>query len=1018
MAEIISLIADSGIQFYTTEINIPQDSEAYSSVMKFVEIKVGNQYDFEFPYFYSTGEYNIVKDDYVMQAYDSVKKKIDESKLNPNFLRQINTENGDDFLYSIQARDAFAIYEEKWLPIPLFRKINQDGGVDKGPTTWARMRLSKISARDANYGKYTHLLTLAIDTKTKLGQKEYAVPEKDKDMNAVFICSNNEVVNYNFVSLPWVLEWLNDEYNDYKYLLKSNPKAGNLSSRVDKYSFYALGLYLTFLQTLSNLEVFPAFSIHTSESNIYDKEQSIEVDLVLDIGNSRTCGLLFETTGGNKGFSLKNAKPLEIRDLTYPSKYYSEPFSMRLAFIKASFGRNVLIESNIDAFKWPSLLRIGPEANRSLVLNNNLASNFTLSSPKRYLWDDEKAIYPWEFLSEINERAKQIQATPVYLTGVSEQFSSNGEFIAKINSMPALTPFYARRSLMTFVYMELFLHAISQINSYRFRKDMGQEFIPRKLKRITITCPTAMTKKEQAFLRESALDALNALTNFFGETFLDPKAFKNDESEIKIVPSPTELKLSESSDNLELKKDWGYDEATANQITFIYGEIMHRYSGRSKDYFDTYGKLRDGLKLKDEKSLIIASIDIGGGTTDLMICAYQTDPKSESAVIIPQPLFWDGFNIAGDDILRKLIERIVLPQFAEYAKTKGISGNKLVQAMHFLFGNFMKDANDILMRKHFTTQIALPIAYGIIKHAVEETSSGRLDFNSVFIDFPMPQLPLLTYINNKFKEFGAGDFDIKQIVWMFSSEGINTVVKDTIEKLLGEISIIISQYDCDMVLLSGKPSTIPVIRDIFLKYLPVFPDRIVSLGNYRIGQWYPYADATGRIKDPKTSVAVGATIALMGGKLMRLDGFRLEIQDLKTKFKSTADYIGAFDKQYFKVPKTFFSPLNPRAEILFDNDLLLGFRQLNMPEWTASVIYKLGFSNNDAREKYSGRLPFKVEIERDFNESKEDLSKIQSILDKNGDDIPISALKLRLQTMADDSGYWLDTGIYELPLNY
>ena len=55
--------------------------------------------------------------------------------------------------------------------------------------------------------------------------------------------------------------------------------------------------------------------------------------------------------------------------------------------------------------------------------------------------------------------------------------------------------------------------------------------------------------------------------------------------------------------------------------------------------------------LKEKNAVRIASIDIGGGTTDVMVCEYSRDPDAHIVVLSPDPLFWEGFNLAGDDIV-------------------------------------------------------------------------------------------------------------------------------------------------------------------------------------------------------------------------------------------------------------------------------------------------------------------------------------------------------------------------------
>ncbi|MBK8042540.1 MAG: virulence factor SrfB [Haliscomenobacter sp.] len=80
------------------------------------------------------------------------------------------------------------------------------------------------------------------------------------------------------------------------------------------------------------------------------------------------------------------------------------------------------------------------------------------------------------------------------------------------------------------------------------------------------------------------------------------------------------------------KTEWIYDEATAAQFVFLYAEIKERYQKNVKDYFDFYGKIRNNLQDYDKKSLTVGSVDIGAGTTDVMIAAYKYDDTAGQCV--------------------------------------------------------------------------------------------------------------------------------------------------------------------------------------------------------------------------------------------------------------------------------------------------------------------------------------------------------------------------------------------------
>jgi hypothetical protein len=95
--------------------------------------------------------------------------------------------------------------------------------------------------------------------------------------------------------------------------------------------------------------------------------------------------------------------------------------------------------------------------------------------------------------------------------------------------------------------------------------------------------------------------------------------------------------------------------------------------------------------------------------------------------------------------------------------------------------------------------------------------------------------------------------------------------------------------------------------------------------------------------------------------------------------------------------------------------MLIGMKQMKDESWTGTPLYKLTYSSYEAAEQLSSRLPLKIDIERDeFN--KEKIKKIRNILDKNDKKVSPRELKLSLQTLADEYGYWMDTGSFNLPI--
>ena len=58
------------------------------------------------------------------------------------------------------------------------------------------------------------------------------------------------------------------------------------------------------------------------------------------------------------------------------------------------------------------------------------------------------------------------------------------------------------------------------------------------------------------------------------------------------------------------------------------------------------------------------------------------------------------------------------------------------------------------------------------------------------------------------------------------------------------------------------------------------------------------------------------------------------------------------------------------------------------------------------------RLPFTIHLSRDVT-NLEDIE-IESITDKNDEDITVSDLSINVQSLGLEDGYWLDTGVFNL----
>ncbi len=1041
----ISLIANSGIQFHKFEIEIDPNADV-TKTMGFIEsfastesrISLGSAYylpDQDFWVAKDVLKYLGYLDEDDNLLFESINlNEIKGHRLSDDGLQKTGDAYFQSFGDVLDALEAYGSTDDEvtWIPIPYFKKTGNK--VNFGPLAWARAMFRNISQKQDKIKKFQ--VVLIFDTKIDNKASKYYTPRGNDTYNNdnFFILSKDTNFNLQFCDLKYDCEWVDS------YLKSIYYKKQGMNGEINDFPYYRHNVvYQYLIKYLAEGNFFPQVILYS------DDQAPIEVDLVLDIGNANTCGVLFESPQkNNDSFKFTSVKKLCINDLTQPWKEYNDPFSMRLVFAKAEFGEEISPSNYKSLFNWPSFVRLGKEATK-LISKHNIDTKggretFTHhSSPKRYLWDNKKSDNPWEFVSTIGQKFK----TSIGVEGISEQFKTNGDFA--YDGFYDATPHYSKKSLMTFVYVEILLHALSQINSFEFRRIHGNLEKPRKLKRITITCPTSIIQHEQIILRKCAQEASVTLKRYFENNFIGEYDQDNDDKFIEIIPSPKDLakKLSMARE----KKDWIYDEATCGQLVFLYAEIAERYLGNVKLFFDIYGKRRDDVTDIQKKSLTIGSIDIGGGTTDLMICAYQYEDGQSLAVLKPHPLYWESFNLAGDDLLKDIVKQVILEGKENDENDKGCVGVIQNQAKakgvsdpsEKLLSFFGTDANPMdyitrIFRKNFIVQVAVPIANYYLQHASDDNSEDReVTFDEIFHE-NKPNQEVIDFFDKKFSPL-----KFKDINWKLSKNKIFEIVEKTFNGMLKQLSTIMSAYGCDFVILAGKPTNLSKIREMFIKYYTVSPDRIITLNNYRVGRWYPFANNLGYFENTKSIVAVGACIALMGGVIDKLAGFRLNTELLKRNLISTSDYMGTIDKSTEKVSTIYFTPDDNKCDIEAHSlPILFGYKQLINKNYPAKAIYKLEFNNKFFEEKaleqdsslldddkklqnaietqkrnLKNRMPFQLQLKRTWSESKEEIS-IERIRDSSKNEISKKTLSLAVMTLLEESGYWLDTGEFIL----
>lgn len=917
---------------------------------------------------------------------------------------------------------AFSRLLDQWLPMPMFEK-NVTGYSYPYPLKWCRVKISPMGAPSES-GRVSYRVVWAFDT--NISDMSLDVPffeEHGADSKEFSLC-NVAGLLMNFMFKDEMDDGstgpLSDVSENIAYLLGLD--VNNLGT--PKYKFVAYYIYLiNFLRLKCGLEV----SLSNKPAKV------IPVDLAIDIGNSRTCGVLFHDG------EFTDADMLEIRNLTQPWKVYANPFDMHVVFRKADFGN--VSGSSSDLFQWRSIVRVGQEATdlmyRSKENEGLSETRCSYSSPKRYLWDTRPFEGKWDFLISKDDPLNIRVMNAVYIGNLTNWFTDSGEYTTTENLIPDENCRYSRSSLMTFVFIEVFQQAFMQINSVSYRNKRGDIDCPRRLRNVIITAPTAMPNKEQVRLRQCAVDAFSVI-----------RKSQPGLSDVNIIPKPSMIK-TEAPDS-ENVKDWTYDEATASQFVYLYSEVAQKYKGEIHRFFEAKGHVRPELaKLGyKEKALTIGSVDIGAGTTDLMICAYQYEGGGKIN-LTPVPLFWDSFYLAGDDILNDIVLNVVIERKAAESDTVGsilsvlerrlaamtdqqiasipviargekkgfdhdlasirTSANPSERgenirklARNMVFDYFGVDAwgqgfRDRRCRVDFNTQVSLPIARYMLELLRLNRPSKVYTFDEIF-PVNVPADYLLQHFRDHF------GFDVREIEWRYDPEEVSAIVSSKMEQLMKQISIILHSFNVDVLVLAGRPSSLSPITDLFLKYLPVTPDRLVLLNEYRPGSWYPLSSPQGYFLDQKSIVAVGAMVGYLASST-GFYGMNLDFKELIRRMRPTANYLGKYDEEKFQIPYPFMSPKDASVQVELDQfPAFIGCKQLDTLSYQARPLYAL--YNN------SGKNCLTVSFERNFNDDNEQLL-IESVTDKDGNDVPVSMVDLVQQSIAGDGKSWLDTGEFK-----
>jgi len=676
-----------------------------------------------------------------------------------------------------------------------------------------------------------------------------------------------------------------------------------------------------------------------------------------------------------------------------------------------------------------SMVRMGREADDiTQVIRAEGDIRTGLSSPKRYLWADDASWLEganWHMADPYDRCQSGVYAAT--LQGpllrfiheddrdflLQERAPRDNEFATET----PLKPRHAPRSMMVAALYELLCQAYMFVNSDAYRASSGDKGRPRELRTLSLSFPSGMFQQEQDRLKAQAEKAIEIFSLTLG-------------THQRVKP---ELNIS-------------IDEASAVHLTYIWSEMrllgqdprlwfatMRQDRGqrkppeqpeeqavpaapagrrRGRPGVRRPGAARRGGPDKEPEfdegnEIRIACIDIGGGTTDMMIARYNFESKIDDK-IRGQILHQDGIYLGGDQLVKRLLETIIVPIFCDALAIED-------EDAQVLFGPEVPKNREIRsQRVAWINRLFVPLAQRYLDNAVDELTDEPISHTDPDIVDPAV-VEILQEVFDKLR--GPGYYNAQQELDLyFNKEEFEGVVHDVFDELLFDYCQRVVDHQCDVVLLAGQPSKLSYIQQLVRMYVPLAPSRIVPMHQHYAGNWYPYQDEKGHnpgvIVDPKSPVVVGTAIEFMARHGM-LPQFKFE---MKGKLKENTYFWGVMTDATsgIREERILFQPAEDQAReeitefTTGSQRVLIGRKLTAEEEAQATPIYLLKTEVGDRIGPTE--VTVKIKRKRADKESEETLE-VESVTGMvAGEDAMLGEnVVFSWRTLADER-YYLDTG--------
>ena len=871
------------------------------------------------------------------------------------------SETPESMLRAVEALDGI------WIPLPMDRE-----------GAWVALHLK------ANSGSTHYRAHLAVDTTLQQDGNPQGMDVEDTGPRRFSPCARTF----------WSQQVVSEYVNQLRSRLKELENVGRIEKIDPTRIFRGMLTIAAFLRDSwqGGVVLYPAPRPQR------EHERPIGVNMAIDLGNSRTCVIMNESSGREKSGKLQLVYPED------PSRREDCPFETQFVFVEHAVLSPRL--EGADSFRFLSSIQLGPRAGERLRVTRLDPRRFGLSSPKRYLWDHRTPVdWNWSFIDRMGENGEPepIRSDLLRFMNVADPLK------ASAMTVPSVQPNYPRLACTVWVIVELLEQAFRQVNSSDWRgaaAAVPEHHRRREIQNLAITYPAGLHPEELKNFRKACERACRLWAEFRS----NPDRFSRGE------------KVESGGDHgvMRPKVHMVCDEGLSIHACWL-KSTLRDYENRPTEMLAALGRKR---KPGQEHSLRLASLDIGGGTIDVAIAEYSSRPGQDG--LSCRRLFNTGISRAGDDLVRCVLENLIFPACIDQVKTLDR------RAWNRLFSQ-VADGHDVeLLRRLSLRSVWRPLA----AHLLDLVQSEDSDFDFTLGKVPGLDLQQLGNLERHLQlETGAiagvrvqGDFDV-----------LCDQVRRAIGVTLKQCSDVIDQFQCDLLVVAGRPSSNPAVRHQLLGHMPVPPGQVMFLADLPLDDGYPFPGQDGRIADAKTCGVVGCMIAF--DALRHAKAFSMTLDEPAIRAPESEPIVGIVDN----VDGVTQLEVRDEDRILAEGGLKrkipplkgarIAVRRIDDPHAEASPIYhfRLRRSVHLAmnRAGASGR-PIDVKFttaEIDPNAAPEEPTPgttgiphprsreyVQAV---SSGDVDIGggqtqdasqAMRLEFNTLMDVDGYWLDTG--------